>query len=76
MKHLYEYVGRGSLSACPRYAAAFQSKPYRSQEWRSPEHIREERLNYCQLMRDWRNAQETSTWLRAQLVSLENLPES
>jgi len=75
LKHLYEYVGRGSMSACPRHGAAFQSKPYRSQEWRSPEHIREERLNYCQRMRDWRNAQETVNWLRAQLVSFEGCQE-
>ena len=43
LKHLYEYVGRGSVSACPEYGAAFQSKPNRSQEWRTPEHIRQER---------------------------------
>lgn len=61
LKHLYEYAG-----------AAFQSKPYRRQEWRTPEHIRQERQNYCQRMRDWRNAQETVNWLRAQLVSFEN----
>jgi hypothetical protein len=72
LKHLYEYVGRGSLSACPQYGAAFQSKPYRSQEWRTPEHIRQERLSYCQRMRDWRNAQETVNWLHAQLASFDS----
>ncbi len=72
LKHLYEYVGRGCLSACPEYGAAFQSKPYRSQEWRTPEHIRQERLSYCQRMRDWRNAQETVNWLRAQLASFDS----
>lgn len=71
LKRLYEYVGGGSLAACPQYGAAFQSKPYRSQEWRTPEHIRQERLNYCQRMRDWRNAQETVNWLRAQLASFD-----
>ena len=76
LKHLYEYVGRGSLSACPRYGADFRSKPYRSPEWRISEHIRQERLNYCQRMRDRRNAEETLIWLRAQLVSFENLPEA
>jgi len=75
LKHLYEYVGRGALSACSHYGVVFQSKPYRSQEWRSPEHIREERLNYCRRMRDWRNAQETVNWLRAQLVSFEECQE-
>ena len=60
LKHLYAYAG-----------GAFQSKPYRGREWRTPEHIREECLNYCQRMRDWRNAQETVNWLRAQLVSFE-----
>jgi hypothetical protein len=64
LKHLYSFV-----------AGAFQSKPYRRQEWRTPEHIREERLNYCQRMRDWRNAQETINWLRAQLVGFENCQE-
>ena len=64
LKHLYEYAG-----------GAFQSKPCRRQEWRTPEHIKEERLNYCQRMRDWRNAQETVNWLRAQLVSFENCEE-
>ncbi len=64
LKHLYGYAGD-----------AFQSKPYRSREWRTPEHIREERLNYCQRMRDWRNAQETVNWLRAQVVSFENCQE-
>ncbi len=64
LKHLYAYAG-----------GAFQSEPYRSQEWRTPEHIREERLNYCQQMRDWRNAQETVNWLRAQVVSFENCQE-
>jgi len=64
LKHLYEYA-----------AVGFQSKPYRRQEWRTPEHITEERLNYCQRMRDWRNAQETVNWLRAQLVSFENCQE-
>ena len=72
LKHLYEYIGRGSLSACPEYGAAFQSKPYRSQEWRTPEHIRQERLSYCQRMRDWRNAQETVNWLRAQLANFDS----
>jgi hypothetical protein len=71
LKHLYEYVGRGSLAACPEYGAAFQSKSYRSQEWRTPEHIRQERLTYCQRMRDWRNAQETVNWLRAQFSSFD-----
>jgi hypothetical protein len=64
LKHLYMYAG-----------GAFQPKPYRRQEWRTPEHIREERLNYCQRMRDWRNAQETVNWLRAQLASFENCQE-
>jgi hypothetical protein len=64
LKHLYSFV-----------PGAFQSKPYRRQEWRTPEHIREKRLNYCQRMRDWRNAQETVNWLRAQLVSFENRQE-
>ena len=72
LKHLYEYVGRGSLSACPEYGAAFQSRPYCSQEWRTPEHIRQERLSHCQRMRDWRNAQETVNWLRAQLASFDS----
>jgi len=72
LKHLYEYVGRGSLSACPEYGAAFQSKPYHSQEWRTPEHIRQARMSYCQRMRDWRNAQETVNWLRAQLASFDS----
>ena len=72
LKHLYEYVGRGSLVACPQYGATFQSKPYRSQEWRTAEHIRQERLSYCQRMRDWRNAQETVSWLRAQLASFDS----
>jgi len=72
LKHLYEYVGRGSLAACPEYGAAFHSKPYRSEEWRTPEHIREERLSYCQRMRDLRNAQETVNWLRAQLASFDS----
>jgi hypothetical protein len=72
LKRLYEYVGRGSLAACPEYGAAFQSKPYRSQEWRTPEHIQQERLSYCQRMRDWRNAQETVNWLRAQLASFDS----
>lgn len=71
LRHLYEYIGRGSLCACPKYGAAFQSKPYRSQEWRTPEHIRQERLSYCQRMRDWRNALETVNWLRAQLLSFD-----
>jgi hypothetical protein len=64
LKHLYEYAG-----------ATFQSKPYRRQEWRTPEHIRQERLNYCQRMRDWRNAQETVNWLRAQLSSFGSSQE-
>lgn len=72
LKRLYEYVGRGSLTACPQYGAAFQSKPYRSHEWRTPEHIRRERLSYCQRMRDWCNAQETVNWLRAQLASFDS----
>ena len=72
LKRLYEYVGRGSLAACPEYGAAFQSKPYHGQEWRTPEHIRQERLSYCQRMRDWRNAQETVNWLRAQLASFDS----
>lgn len=72
LKRLYEYVSRGSLAACPEYGAAFQSKPYRSQEWRTPEHIRQERLSYCQRMHDWRNAQETVNWLRAQLASFDS----
>lgn len=72
LKHLYEYLGRGLLAACPSAdGRAFQSKPYRSQEWRTPEHIRQERLSYCQRMRDWRNAQETVSWLRAQLASFD-----
>ncbi len=32
LKDLYQYVGRGTLAACPLYGAAFQSKPYRCQE--------------------------------------------
>ncbi len=72
LRHLYEYVGRCSLAACPQYGAAFQSKRYRSKEWRTPEHIRQERLSYCQRMRDWRNAQETVNWLRAQLASFNS----
>jgi hypothetical protein len=72
LKHLYEYVGRGSLAACPQYATAFQSKPYQSQEWRTSEHIRQERLSYCQRMRDRRNAQETVNWLRAQVASFDS----
>lgn len=75
LKRLYEYVGRGSLAACAQYGAAFQSKPYCSQEWRTPEHIRQERLSYCQRMRDWRNAQETVNWLRAQLASFDSAPQ-
>lgn len=65
LKHLYEYAG-----------AAFQSKPYRHQEWRTPEHIRQDRQNYCQRMRDWRNAQETVDWLRAQLLNFDASQES
>jgi hypothetical protein len=65
LKHLYNYVGH-----------TFQSKPYRSNDWRTPEHIRQDRLRYCQQMRDWRNAQETVNWLRAQLVSFETTQES
>lgn len=76
LKHLYEYVGRGSVPACPEYRAAFQSKSYRSQEWRTPEHIRQERMDYCQRTRDWRNAQEAVNWLKAQLVSFETNPAS
>lgn len=72
LKRLYEYVGIGSLAACPQYGAAFQSKPYRGQEWRTPEHIWRERLSYCQRMRDWRNALETVNWLRAQLASFDS----
>ena len=64
LKHLYEYAG-----------GAFQPKPYCRHEWRTREHIKEERLAYCQRMRDWRNAQETVNWLRAQLVSFENCQE-
>ncbi len=64
LKHLYRYA-----------SGAFQSKPYLSREWRTPAHIKEERLNYCQRMRDWRNAQEAVNWLRAQLVSFENCQE-
>ena len=64
LKHLYSFA-----------AGAFQSKPYRHQELRTPEHIKEERLNYCQRMRDWRNARETVNWLRAQLASFENCQE-
>ena len=64
LKHLYGYAG-----------GAFQLKPNRRQEWHSAEHIKEDRLNYCQRMRDWRNAQETVNWLRAQLVSFENCQE-
>jgi hypothetical protein len=72
LRHLYEYIGRGSLAACPEYGVAFQSKPYRSKEWRTPDHIRQERLSYCQRMREWRNAQETVNWLRAQLASFDS----
>lgn len=75
LKHLYQYVGRGTLTACPQYGAAFQSNPYRRQDWRTPEHIQEDRLNYCQRVREWRNAQETVNWLRAQLVSFEDCQE-
>ncbi|MGH9342965.1 MAG: hypothetical protein ACRD19_04295, partial [Terriglobia bacterium] len=60
LKHLYEYAG-----------GALRSKPYQSNEWRTPEHIRQARLDYCQRMRDWRNAQETVNWLRTQLESFE-----
>lgn len=60
LKHLYEYAGN-----------TLRSRPYRSQEWRTPEHIRQERLDYCQHVRDWCNAQETVNWLRAQLESNE-----
>jgi hypothetical protein len=72
LKHLYEYVGRGFLSACPEYGAALQSKPCRREEWRTPEHIRQERQSYCQWMRDWRNSQETVNWLRTQLASFDS----
>ena len=72
LKRLYVYVGRGSLAACPECGADFQSKPYRNHQWRTPEHIRQERLSYCQRMRDWRNAQETVNWLRAQLASFDS----
>ncbi|MGH9451609.1 MAG: hypothetical protein ACRD11_13900, partial [Terriglobia bacterium] len=65
LKHLYDYTGH-----------AFQSKPYRSNDWRIPEHIRQDRLRYCQQMRDWRNAQETVNWLRAQFASFETTQES
>jgi len=64
LRHLYGYAG-----------SAFQSKPCRHQEWRTPDHVREERVSYCQRMRDWRNAVETVNWLRAQLVSFENCQE-
>ena len=36
LKHLYAYAG-----------GAFQSKPYRSREWRTPEHMKVERLSLC-----------------------------
>lgn len=75
LKRLYEYVGRGSLASCPQYGAAYQSKPYRSQAGRTPEHLRRERLSYCQRMRYWRNAQETLNWLRAQLASFDSATE-
>lgn len=65
LKNLYKYAG-----------AAFESKPYRGEDWRTPEHIRQDRLRYCQQMRDWRNAQETVNWLRAQLISFETNQES
>ncbi|MGH9352018.1 MAG: hypothetical protein ACRD2G_07650 [Terriglobia bacterium] len=65
LKHLYDYVGQ-----------AFESKPYRSEDWRTAEHVRQDRLRYCQQMRDWRNTQETVNWLRAQLVSFETTQES
>ena len=65
LKHLYEYA-----------AHAFQSKPYQNREWRTPEHIRKDRLDYCQRMRDWRNAQETVNWLRAQLLSFDGAKEN
>jgi hypothetical protein len=65
LKHLYEYA-----------SAAFESKPYRSEDWRTLEHTRQDRLRYCQQMRDWRNAQEAVNWLRAQLVSFETTQES
>lgn len=61
LKHLYEYAGNG-----------LKSKPYRREEWRTPENIRQERLDYCQRMRAWRNAQETVNWLRVQLASLNS----
>jgi hypothetical protein len=60
LKRIYEYPGR-----------TLQSKPYESKEWRTPEHTRQERMNYCQRMRDWRNAQETVNWLCTQLGSFE-----
>jgi len=65
LKHLYEYA-----------AHALQSKPYQNREWRTPEHIRKDRLDYCQRMRDWRNAQETVNWLRAQLSSFDGAKEN
>ncbi len=64
LKHLYEYA-----------AHAFQSNPYQNREWRTPEHVRKDRLDYCQRMRDWRNAQETVNWLRAQLSSFDGAKE-
>ncbi len=65
LKHLYKYAGN-----------SLESKPYRSQNWRTPDHIRQERLRYCQQVRDWRNAQETVNWLRAQLESFETAQAS
>lgn len=58
LKRLYEYAG-------------LQSKPYGSDDWRTPEIIRQERLRYCQQVRDWRNAQEAVRWLRSQLESFD-----
>lgn len=61
LRHLYLYSGSG-----------LEPKPYRSDEWRTAEHIRQDRLSYCQRMRDWRSAREEVRWLRAQLVSFES----
>src|SRR5579884_582730 len=35
----------------------------------------QERMSYCQRMRDWRNTQETVIWLRAQLASFDTAPQ-
>lgn len=61
LRHLYLYTGAG-----------LASKPRVSDEWRAPEIIHQERLRYCQRMRDWRNAREAVNWLRSQLASFDN----